>query len=549
MLHNWYFKDNNPIFRFKDLVFSVQVFTETNRYDLDPSHCEILKNDANEFEVYCNKLQWAGGQENALGFVNVKVTFIDNKYQVNIYAKKDEIIKRVKLKLMEEKLGTVIAKRRYMDEISVEGEIYRYPNGWDSLFTPLLCIKNDKDVRYYRSLDTTVRPKSFTLYKVNETATVELVYEEDARFKLNEINVPPFEIGNVSNYENIYEIQRLYVEKAYNLKKWNDRNDAPSWAKDISLIISLHGMHWSGYIFNTYRDMEEKLIWFSKHIDPKEVLVYIPGFDGRYYYKYADYAPDARMGGEEGLKHLIDMAHNLGYHVMPMFMVNGANPKNEGFEIWGTPSIYHSSNGYVKGVGSCDWDTSRAYDLACGIGLNPGAPLWQDHFVNEAIKQIGKYNFDAIFLDLAAIYENDPRYSTHEGVINIIKRLHEKFPHLLISTEGWYDALSTVFPLSQCAGQANRGGEMVYHDTPYAKFFDEYNRCFGHLCLGDVANGRNGVFEWGINLAERTMPVRKGIIPTLTIVDDTIKIAPNEVLKVIEDAKKYKKQFIERKDN
>ena len=105
-----------------------------------------------------------------------------------------------------------------------------------------------------------------------------------------------------------------------------------------------------------------------------------------------------------------------------------------------------------------------------------------------------------------------------------------------------------VFPLSQCAGQANRGGEMVYHDTPYAKFFDEYNRCFGHLCLGDVANGRNGVFEWGINLAERTMPVRKGIIPTLTIVDDTIKIAPNEVLKVIEDAKKYKKQFIERKD-
>ena len=396
MLHNWYFKDNNPIFRFKDLVFSVQVFTDTNRYDLDPSCCNILKNNENEFEVSCNQLQWAGGQENALGFVNVKVTFIDNKYQVNIYAKKDEIIKRVKLKLMEEKLGTVIAKRRYMDEISVEGEIYRYPNGWDSLFTPLVCIKNANDVRYYRSLDTTVRPKSFTLYKVNETATVELVYEEDARFKLNEITVPPFEIGNVSTYEEIYENQRLYIEKAYNLKKWNDREDVPSWAKDISLIVSLHGMHWSGYIFNTYKDMEEKLIWFSKHIDPKEVLVYIPGFDGRYYYKYANYTPDVRMGGEEGLKHLIDMAHNLGYHVMPMFMVNGANPKNEGFEIWGTPSIYHSSNGYVKGVGSCDWDTSRAYDLACGIGLNPGAPLWQDHFVNEAVKQIGKYNFDAI---------------------------------------------------------------------------------------------------------------------------------------------------------
>ena len=87
MLHNWYFKDNNPIFRFKDLIFSIQLFTDTNRYDLDPSSCNILKNNESEFEVSCNQLQWAGGQENALGFVNVKVMFVDNKYQVNIYAK------------------------------------------------------------------------------------------------------------------------------------------------------------------------------------------------------------------------------------------------------------------------------------------------------------------------------------------------------------------------------------------------------------------------------------------------------------------------------
>lgn len=548
MLHNWYFKDNNPIFKYKDLTFSIQIFTDTNRYDLDPSQCKIIKMDEKTFEMCCNQLQWAGGQENDEGYCNVKIDFDTNQYLIHIHVKKNELIRRVKLKLLEEPLGSVIAKRRYEDSITKEGEIYRYPNGWDSLFTPLVCIKQEQTIRYYRSCDEMVRPKSFTLYKENETATVDLVFEEDARFLKNELWVPTWEVGNVSKIEEIYEKQRMFIEEKYHLTKWQDRSDVPDWAKKISLILSMHGMHWSGYIFNNYKQMEEKLLWFAQHINPKDVLVYIPGFDGRYYYKYADYTPDARMGGKEGLKHLVKVAHELGYHLMPMFMINGANPKNEGFEEWGIPSMYHSSNGFKKGVGSCDWDTSRGYDLGCGVGLNPGAPLWQDHFVNEVIKQVDEFQFDAIFLDLAAIYENDPFYSTHEGVVNIIKRIHEKHPHLLISTEGWYDALSCVFPLSQCAGQANRGGEMVYHDTPYAKFFDEYNRCFGHLCLGDVANGRNGVFEWGINLAERTMPLRKGIIPTLTIVEDTIDIAPNEILKVIEDAKKYKKQFIEGKE-
>ena len=35
MLHTWSFKDKNPIFKFFDLRFSVQIFTDTNRYDLD----------------------------------------------------------------------------------------------------------------------------------------------------------------------------------------------------------------------------------------------------------------------------------------------------------------------------------------------------------------------------------------------------------------------------------------------------------------------------------------------------------------------------------
>lgn len=548
MLHNWCFKDKNPTFKFKDLEFSIQVFTDTNRYDLDASKCLVNK-DNDIFSLDCSGFQWAGGQENASGTCNVTIKLKDSKYLVDIKATKDEVIKKVKITLYNQPLGKVIARRRYDNEISKDGCLYRYPNGWDDLFTPLICINDNESIHYYRSLDTVVRPKHFLITKNNDNlySTLEMIYEEDTRNHFKELVVPTWEIATAKSIDEVFELQRIHVEKAYGLKKWEERNDVPEWARNISLVISMHGMHWSGYIFNTYKQMIDKLKWFANYIDPHNVLVYIPGFDGRYYYKYSDYTPDVRMGGKKGLKELIAYAHSVGYHIMPMFMINSANPNTPGFDIWGASSYYYTPNGYPRGVGSCDWDTSRGYDLGCGVGLNPGAPLWQDIFVNEVIKQTTEFDFDAIFLDLAAIYVNDPRYSTHEGAIKIINRIHEKFPQLLISTEGWYDGLSIVFPFSQCGAQESLGGQMIYHDTPYAKFFDEYNRCFGHLCLGDLANGKNGVFEWGHNNAECILPLRKGIIPTITIVDDTIELASEKIKNALKLANEYKKNFLNKK--
>lgn len=544
MLHNWYFKDKNPIFEFHDLRFSIQLFTDTNRYDLDKEKCIIKKLDTN-LKIICTGLQWAGGQEDSEGECEISVIQKDNKYLFDIKAKKDEYIKRVKIRLYNQPLGTVVARRRYDELVNEIGTIFRYPNGWDDLFTPLITIKNDKFVSYYRSLDKVVRPKTFMVQKNNDFSIVEMIFEEDARNPKKELEVPTWEIGKVNSVEEIFEKQRLYVEKIYDLKTWEKRKDVPDWARNISLILSIHAMHWSGYIYNNYQEIIDKLEWFSQYVDPKNVLVYIPGFDGRYYYKYPNYDPDERLGGEKGLKKLIKRAHEMGYHLMMMFMINGAHPKTEGFDYWGIPSMYKSSNGYLRGVGSCDWDTSRGYDLGCGVGLNPGAPLWQDYFVNEVCRQVEKYKYDSIFLDLAAIYINDPVHSTYDGAVNIINRIHEKHPNLLISTEGWYDALTPVFPFSQCAGKASpKYGEMIYHDTPYAKFFDEYNRSFGHLCLGDLANGYNGVFEWGVNLAERSLPVRKGIIPTLTILDNTIELAKDKIIEALELSKEYQRKFL-----
>ena len=543
MLHNWCFKVTNPIFSFKKLNFSFEIFTDTNRYDIDPDNYETIVTD-DAFKVVANGLASAGGQIKNKGYIEATVEYKDGIYSIRVNAKHKEKIRRVKVALFNEPYGELIARRRYTVKYNEYGKILRYPNGWDDLFTPLVVLKSKEGLRYYRSLDNVVRPKAFAFTKKGKGSTVELVFEEDARKLRNEITTPVWEVGSISSIEEIYQKHADFIAQAYKFEKWEERHDVPSWGRDISLVINMHGMHWSGYIFSDYKEMENKLTKLASYINPKHTLVYIPGFDGRYYYKYPNYTPCKRMGGVDGFRHLVEAAHKLGYHVMPMFMINGANPKTKGFSNWGKCSRYHSSNGYVTGVPSCDWDTARSYDLGCGVGMNPGSKKWQKHFTDEVAKLLKEVEFDGIFLDLAAIYLNDPFFSTHEGVTQIIDKLHEIKPDLLVATEGWYDALSPYFPLSQCAGEEKSGGEMIYHDTPYAPLFDTYNRAFGHLCLGDVVDGSNGVFEWGFNNAEHVLPVRKGLIQTLTIVEKLPDENNKEFKQLISNIKEYEERFL-----
>ena len=175
--------------------------------------------------------------------------------------------------------------------------------------------------------------------------------------------------------------------------------------------------------------------------------------------------------------------------------------------------------------------------------MNPGSKKWQKKFTSEVAKLLKEVEFDGIFLDLAAIYANDPFYSTHEGVTQIIDKLHEIKPDLLVATEGWYDALTPYFPLSQCAGEEKKRGEMIYHDTPYAPLFDQYARGFGHLCLGDLIDGSNGVFEWGYNHAEHLLPVRKGLIQTMTVVNELPKENNKEFKLLLNNIKEYEDKY------
>lgn len=547
-MHHLSFESHNPVFDFCGLHFSVQVFTFQNVYEPDARALSVRLRERS-LEVEADSLVWAGGQETAEGRIRVDCRLDGDKALFHVWAAHtSEDIRRVKLTIHGIPAGAVANLRQPSLEgpdcpIPAEGMILKYPDGFTGLYTPLMILRHPGGrLTYFRSRDNRVRPKVFALLHRDGALDIELIYEADARSFGREIDVPTWEVASSDCYEAIMEEQRDIIARDYSLISWERRPDVPDWARGITLVTSIHCRHWTGYVFNSYEDVIANLNRIARQVDPKRILAYLPGWEGRYYYQYGEFSPCPKLGGPKGFRKLMDAAREMGTHIMPMFMINGANPHHEGFGRWGKDSFYVNPSGFPQYWGSCDWDTSRHYDHNCGMALNPGAPLWQDHLVNQVRTLIDEYGFEGVFMDLAAVYCNDLRYDTHQAAVDIARRIREGHPEVLMAGEGWYDAISAAMPLTQPSLTVE--GDCRWSDRPHPPLFDTWNRSFAHLGMGDPSRASTGVFEFGYNPLHQSTPLQKGIIPTLTVVDGTLDVAWEKCEAVFRQANEYARLYL-----
>lgn len=530
----------DPRFTFRDLTFSIQIFTYENLYGLCADACTTTT-DTEQFTLDCNQLTWAGGQEHSSGWAHLEIQAYGEAVNFDLSAGCSHTIRCVKLVLHNVDDGVIVGLRETPERsIPPEGLIFRYPDGWRGLHTPLLALRTEAgSIRSFRSLDTTVREKRFAVQRTQTGLQIELIFEELAANQSTTLFAAPWEIATHERFDDIAAQHQKHVEQVYGLAPWEQREDVPAWAKQISLVAAIHCQHWSGYVFNSYADVLSKLQCLSERIDPARILAYLPGWEGRYYWQYGDYRPDARLGGKEGFATLMQEAKRLGVRVMPMFGLNYANRGLPNFEQWGGPAEFRTAGGYGSGA-SVDWDGGRHFDHGWGALLNPAAPTWQNRLVGQIRSLIEQYKFDGVFLDISAAWWNDPHYNVHEGTSQLIARLREGHPNLLVAGEGWYDGVGVSTPLMQ---SGHTDGRLHWHDEPYAPAFDTYHRCFAHLCVGDPSRGSSGVHEQGTNPFVR-VPLRRGLIPTLTIVEHSLEDAADAAEAVLADARAYAEHFL-----
>ncbi len=523
------FDTRDPIIELDGWKLSFQVITLENVYGLAPEHVTVTETP-DGWRLTATMLSWAGGQQRAPGSLTVSVQRDEHGYlRLRASATSEQKITTLKIIVRDLPALKALDMHDQPRGVPADGLLDRYPN---PLRLPLWLVQQpDGRLLGFRCEDAEYRAKRFCVYQERMGAltghtALECLVDQDARFFDTRFDAPEWVFARDVVPEGFRAQQLAFSEAHGGLVPWETRTDMPAWVRDIRLVLTLHGMHWSGYTFNDYAAMREIVRYVTERIDGRQVLVYLPGWEGRYYWQYGDFRPEPLLGGEAGFAALCDEARQAGAHLMPMFGGNCANAWMPNFHTFGPSSYMKSATRNIFLGNQPDWNTSRAHDTGWQAWLNPGAPAWQTELTRQVLQLVETYELDAVFLDTVEVWTNDPDFNMREGYQQLVSRLRAGRPDLLVMGEDWYDGLLSIFPIFQQSSKWRQVQDWV----------GRYARIMGHICDGEASRGSTGVFESGYAPYER-VPDKPFYLPTLAFVDGTLAGARDEIDAVIASAR------------
>jgi hypothetical protein len=518
-----------PSVAFGDYSFGFLVFTDENTYSLDRAAMKVA-GDGDALTLTCDRFVWAGGQQTAPGRLTASLRRTGATIEWDAVVEMEKPVKTV----------TTIVRGVPRGHVSLGGGGFSDPrdnemlagyafgagdlNGpGGSMATPLLMIQTQTpgDVFYVSSLDDHMRPKRFYLAPGETSYRVEAIYEHDAWREDRRVAVPKWRLGRVASEQEASALHMQHIEKAFSLKSWETRTDVPAWMRNLAMVTTLHGMHYTGYMFNDYAKMLEILRWMATQIPGDRVLVFLPAWDGRYYWDYPDYHVSDRMGGEAGFRRLVDEGHKLGFKIMPMYGTNSANNKLPSWpKIAG--AITKKIDGNAYNLDWVDWNNDRHQDGWLGY-MNLGADAWREHLEGRISDMIARYGVDAYFLDIVGGHVNSTNGDMHEGTRRLVENLRAKYPQVACVGEMPYDALHGFIPMFQ-VGLGPR--------------WSKYSHSFQHLSSPAPGRGSSGVHESGFGrFNPETLSLSPNAIPTLQVVDDTFTRHRDVMTEIIKRAR------------
>jgi hypothetical protein len=513
------------------LRFGFLVFSRENVYGLDRAAMTAVP-AGDGVDVTATRFVWAGGQESVPGRLVARLRVDGDGVRCDVTAELDQPIKAVTTVLRGVARGKLSAGGSEPFDPHDDEVLWGYPFGAGDLFggntalgmgTPLTVVQTgDQAFTALSSLDDRVRAKRFFFQPGEQGYRIELVHEVEGWLDLRQVQVPTWRIGRATTLEAAVAPHYAHLERAYRFPRWATRPDVPDWLRHTALVVTLHGMHFTGYVFNDYARMLTILQWIATQIPAARVLVFIPAWDGRYYWDYPTYQAAARMGGEAGFRRLVQEAQRLGFRIMPMFGANASNRRLPNFREFADAAT-ERVDGDAFNLNWVDWDNDR-HQEGFGVYMNLGVPSWRRWLVARIADVIERYGVDAYFLDITGGWMNNPKADMHEGLRQLVSELRQRYPQVLACGEFLYDALVEFIPLYH-----------VYNSrmVPFARFFS-------HLSHPAPGRGSSGVHESGFSPWDATtlsLTQRDGLIPTLMVVDDTFTKHRDAMAAIIAKAK------------
>jgi hypothetical protein len=519
-----------PSVVFGDHRFGFLLFTDENTYALDRARMRA-SGTADALRLECDGLTWAGGQEKAPGKLTATFRRDGDTIEWDVVAEMPRPIKTVTTVIRDVPRGKLsVGGGTWTD--AVDGDLlagYTFGAG-DlhgagtpiSITTPTAAVQaGDADVRWLSTLDDRVRPKRYYFQAGERAYRVEAVYEHDAWRDDTRVAVPRWRLGRAASLEAATDAHFAHVERAFGLEPWETRADVLPWMRGVALVVTLHGMHYTGFVFNDYARQLEILRWLATQIPANRVLAFLAAWDGRYYWDYPRYTVPARMGGEAGFRTLIREGQALGFRMMPMFGANSANRKGP---EW--PRIAAGATRKLDGdtyhLNWVDWNNDRHQDGWLEY-MNLGADPWRRWMEGRIAETIERFGVDAYFLDIVGGHVNSTTGDMHEGTRRLVTDLRTRYPKVACVGEMPYDALHAFIPMYHAGGGAR---------------WQKYSRFFQHLSAPAPGRGSSGVHESGFGrFNAESLGLSPNAIPTLQVVDDTFTTHRDTMAAIVARAK------------
>ena len=524
-----------PSVVFEGYEFGFRVFTHENTYSLSAPQITVTTVNSG-LDVICTELTWAGGQERVPGRLAARLSRGDNgDIECTAAVEMDRPIKAVAMILRGIPRGRISAGGAPFfdprdDEILLGypfsgGDLFG-PQGNGGLTTPLVVVQPQSNAIVALSArDDRVRTKRFYFQPGDSGYRVEALVEAEGWRPSRTLQTPAWHVARATTIAAAAEPHFAHVERAFSVPRWESRSDVPGWLRKTALVVTLHGMHYTGYVFNDYARMLAILRWMATRIAAERVLVFLASWDGRYYWDYPLYKPADRMGGEAGFRSLIKAGQALGFKMMPMFGANTANREQPMFA-----RIADAATSKIDGdrfdLNWVDWDNDRHHEGWLSY-MNLGVDSWRTWLTDRIAETIDRYGVDAYFLDIIGGWVNNPTADMHEGARRMVADLRRRFPRVLAVGEMHYDAMLEFIPLYHSFGQ-----------TLVADLVQRHAKFFQHLSHPAPGRGSTGVHEAGFGRwNSQTLSLTDTTIPTLNVVDDTFDAHRDDMDAVIQRAK------------
>ena len=516
-----------------NLSFALRLGTADNIYAPDAGRLTVSE-EPDRVSFRASGLQWAGGQKKAEGEMTLSVAY-DGKGTFSVTGSAAHTTQQGKsLVLLVRGLHVqkLIGDSDNMPVTEVSEFRHSQAFSWPGRMAtmPLIFMDCGNGTEAFAlSRDRQVRQKVFAAHydHIFREPVLVLSHREDARVHTKRLELPLWEIGRgVPRGE---AVQRRFsdLETHFGMKPF-EKHSERQWVNDLKAVVNLHGVHWTGHVYMTYAQQAEALQKVCGIIPGKQVLAFLPAWEGPYYHESPDMRASDELGGDEGLKALVQTAHDLGAHIIPM--LDGPNLADEAFlrkhDLM--DARMKSPDGDPKIQNWVDWNADLFYEKMGWI-VNFGHPGFNRKLTEICSNLIETYGFDGIFLDGAIRWENCPDYSPYEGMKAWARAMKQKFPGALLMGEDGYDLLWNEFGLfatfMQPLGLENA---ML-----------RYTRQSWYLAF-PAPGGSGGIHEqaWYSPTADGKM--KEYIIPTVSIVGDTLDKHFNELKEQLLEASRWK---------